>query len=272
VQDHYGVLGVAPDAEQVVIEAAYKALLKRYHPDVAEGDPRTAERRSRAINEAYRILRSTELRAQYDRERVSGRGFGSGGETPTPKPSAAARSAPQSTRKGNLVSNFYLALSAAVVAGAALSLSSLSQAPQGPLSNPEPAENLAEASPPNGPGTRAQPVEPVDETPRPADVRDAEAVLPRAGALAQPSFDCRKAVGPTLELVCSDPELAAADRRLAAAYRRLLLNADMPEAARAEQREWLAARDAAPVEVDVLLELYNQRLARIEEDTPPALF
>ena len=31
-KDYYAILGVHPSAEKVVIDAAYKALAKRYHP------------------------------------------------------------------------------------------------------------------------------------------------------------------------------------------------------------------------------------------------
>ena len=35
--DYYAVLGIARDAEDVVITAAYKAMVKKYHPDVYSG-------------------------------------------------------------------------------------------------------------------------------------------------------------------------------------------------------------------------------------------
>ena len=36
--DFYQILGVLPDAEQIVITAAYRALASRYHPDRWAGD------------------------------------------------------------------------------------------------------------------------------------------------------------------------------------------------------------------------------------------
>ncbi|HEY0148462.1 MAG TPA: J domain-containing protein [Allosphingosinicella sp.] len=64
---HYQILNVAPDAEPVVIEAAYRALMKKYHPDQAAasgpaGGPSAAE-----INRAFATLRDAERRAEYDR-------------------------------------------------------------------------------------------------------------------------------------------------------------------------------------------------------------
>ena len=54
-KDHYSVLGVTPASEDVVIRAAYHALMRRYHPD-ADPTQEGAEL-SRAINEAYAVLR-----------------------------------------------------------------------------------------------------------------------------------------------------------------------------------------------------------------------
>ncbi|TMJ16159.1 MAG: J domain-containing protein [Alphaproteobacteria bacterium] len=63
----YQVLNVTPDAEGVVIEAAYKALIKKYHPDHWVGDPQ-AQRRAASINQAYDALRDPEAKAELDRE------------------------------------------------------------------------------------------------------------------------------------------------------------------------------------------------------------
>jgi curved DNA-binding protein CbpA len=43
--DYYAVLGVLPDAEQVVIVAAYRALASLYHPDRWKGDVAAATKR-----------------------------------------------------------------------------------------------------------------------------------------------------------------------------------------------------------------------------------
>lgn len=67
--DHYATLGVLPEAEAVVIKAAYRALAQRYHPDKWSGDPAEAHRRTAAINEAYRVLADDALRTEYDAAR-----------------------------------------------------------------------------------------------------------------------------------------------------------------------------------------------------------
>lgn len=67
MDDHYRTLQVTRDADPEVIERAYKALSRKYHPD-----RRTAEERSEAtermqrINEAYSVLRDPIRRRQYD--------------------------------------------------------------------------------------------------------------------------------------------------------------------------------------------------------------
>jgi curved DNA-binding protein CbpA len=62
----YAVLNVAPDADPAVIEAAYKALMKKYHPDRLGPDGGSDERRAAEINEAFQVLRDPDRRARYD--------------------------------------------------------------------------------------------------------------------------------------------------------------------------------------------------------------
>ena len=65
--DYYSVLGVPPTADRVAIHAAWKALLRRYHPDANHGVDVSA--RAKEINEAYAVLGKKEARAAYDRSR-----------------------------------------------------------------------------------------------------------------------------------------------------------------------------------------------------------
>ena len=66
--DHYAVLQVSEHADPEVIDAAYRALARKWHPDV-NGDPGAAEY-MRAINAAYHVLRDPERRARYDGEQA----------------------------------------------------------------------------------------------------------------------------------------------------------------------------------------------------------
>ena len=65
--DHYRRLQVTRDADPVVIERAYKALSQKHHPDHSAASQRAvATRRMQDLNEAYRVLRSPDLRRAYD--------------------------------------------------------------------------------------------------------------------------------------------------------------------------------------------------------------
>ncbi len=65
-RDYYDVLGLARDASQRDIKAAYRRLARQYHPDVNRADP-DAEERFKQIGEAYAVLSDPEKRARYDR-------------------------------------------------------------------------------------------------------------------------------------------------------------------------------------------------------------
>jgi curved DNA-binding protein CbpA len=63
--DLYRVLQVDPSADPEVIEAAYRRLALKHHPDHNRNDPR-AEEQMKRINAAFRILGKPDLRAEYD--------------------------------------------------------------------------------------------------------------------------------------------------------------------------------------------------------------
>jgi len=72
-RDLYGVLGLHPSSEDVVIRAAYRVLAQRFHPDKRAGNDRIALVRMQAINEAYAVLSDAKRRSEYDRiHRCSG--------------------------------------------------------------------------------------------------------------------------------------------------------------------------------------------------------
>lgn len=62
----YNILGVLPEAEDIVIKAAYRALAQRYHPDKWTGSPTDAISKMAKINEAYSILSDPIRRKEYD--------------------------------------------------------------------------------------------------------------------------------------------------------------------------------------------------------------
>ena len=70
--DHYAMLQVREDADPEVIEAAYRQLMKKYHPDRAAGEPRLAaalHERAKVLNQAYAVLRDPVSRRAYDLQR-----------------------------------------------------------------------------------------------------------------------------------------------------------------------------------------------------------
>lgn len=66
MKDYYKILQVAPDASTEVIQMAYKALAKKYHPDLNPGQEETAQEKMKDVNEAYEILSDKDKRWQYD--------------------------------------------------------------------------------------------------------------------------------------------------------------------------------------------------------------
>jgi curved DNA-binding protein CbpA len=85
--DHYKVLQVDPEADADVIQAAYRTLARKYHPDVA--GTREAADRMTAINAAWQILREAGRRDAYDKVRAQKLGW----ETPKSRPATAAGAA-----------------------------------------------------------------------------------------------------------------------------------------------------------------------------------
>jgi DnaJ domain len=66
--DPYKVLQVDPSAEQEVIEAAYRRLVRKYHPDVNSAP--AAEARMKDLIDAYAVVRDPARRAEFDRRRA----------------------------------------------------------------------------------------------------------------------------------------------------------------------------------------------------------
>jgi len=64
-KDYYAVLGVARTATGPEIKQAFRALARRFHPDVAK-DKATAEAKFKEINEANEVLSDPDKRRKYD--------------------------------------------------------------------------------------------------------------------------------------------------------------------------------------------------------------
>jgi hypothetical protein len=88
LRDPYRILQVAPHAEIEVIEAAYRRLARKYHPDVDSSA--SATQRMQEINWAYEILSDPAKRAKYDTSVRSA--------TPRPRPGYRPKHPPPSPR------------------------------------------------------------------------------------------------------------------------------------------------------------------------------
>ena len=64
-RDYYEVLGVEKTADDAALKKAYRALAKKYHPDMNPGDAE-AEKKFKEASEAYAVLSDPEKRRQYD--------------------------------------------------------------------------------------------------------------------------------------------------------------------------------------------------------------
>jgi curved DNA-binding protein len=95
--DLYKLLQVDSEADPEVIQAAYRRLAQKFHPDVG-GGPENAERMI-AINAAWEVLRDPVRRSTYDRLRAEARRAAaapaSAPTTPGGSAQASAASAPR---------------------------------------------------------------------------------------------------------------------------------------------------------------------------------
>lgn len=77
-KNYYEILGVSKTATEEEIKAAYKKLVKQYHPDLHPSDKLAAEK-FKEINEANEVLSDKQKRAAYDYEQEHPGMGGAGG-------------------------------------------------------------------------------------------------------------------------------------------------------------------------------------------------
>ena len=80
-KNYYEILGVDRKATDAEIKAAYRKLVKQYHPDLHPGDANAAAK-FKEVNEAHEVLSDSQKRAKYDYELDhpnAGFGGGAGG-------------------------------------------------------------------------------------------------------------------------------------------------------------------------------------------------
>jgi len=95
VEDLYAILNVTPGSDSVVIRAAYKALMLKYHPDT--NPSKDATDKAAIINRAFSILSDPTKRAAYDASRSrqsTRRASGQRGEHKAPPSQSSSTKAP----------------------------------------------------------------------------------------------------------------------------------------------------------------------------------
>ena len=97
---YYEILEVSESASKEVIHMAYKALAKKYHPDVFKGDYNFANSKMKQINEAYEVLSNPEKRKVYDDtikkyRQMNDKQHTSSKEPPSETKTSSKRNAPQ---------------------------------------------------------------------------------------------------------------------------------------------------------------------------------
>ena len=65
--NYYQLLGIDPGADQQTIQQAYLSKIKAWHPDKNPDHAEEAEEKTKALNQAYQILKDPEQRKHYDR-------------------------------------------------------------------------------------------------------------------------------------------------------------------------------------------------------------
>ena len=68
MKNYYHILGLSFESnpENSLIDAAYKALVKLYHPDIYKGNNRDLKEKITELNEAYEILSNANKKKKYD--------------------------------------------------------------------------------------------------------------------------------------------------------------------------------------------------------------
>jgi curved DNA-binding protein CbpA len=99
-EDYYEILQVSSSAEPEVIEAAYKKLAQKYHPDVNKSP--TATEKMKKINIAHDVLGNPVQRKRYHAEWLQRKGretsYTGTHAPPEPKPSSKPQPSPKQRR------------------------------------------------------------------------------------------------------------------------------------------------------------------------------
>lgn len=68
--DHYGLMGIAPEADAATLRQHYRLLIRLTHPDRSHETGPWPEDAAARVNQAYEVLSSPDKRAKYDEQRM----------------------------------------------------------------------------------------------------------------------------------------------------------------------------------------------------------
>ncbi|WOB78686.1 DnaJ domain-containing protein [Brevundimonas nasdae] len=268
--DHYAVLNVSRDAEDVVIEVAWRALMKRYHPDKMQGDPAASER-AKTINAAFDVLKDPESRARYDRTldaeakpdwtEPDTSDWRAPQPTHPPPTATSATVASSAASRGNWAPLFFIGLSVLVGGGA---IGSLMQ-PRAPTPKASQSEALPDAFSADETQTRREP----SQTRKVEQAGLGASAQEEVAAVEDP---CASSVGAVAYLVCADPTVSRARRRVDEAFNVQLAKSSDPTRLQEAQTVWLSRQDALPADKDRLIAAFDQRVREIEADDLTGLY
>ena len=255
IPDHYATLGLSRTSEDVVVRAAYLALMRRYHPD-RNPSPEAAVQ-ARAIAAAYAVLGDPERRSEYDRTRAEGEWAMVAPESRAglPRGAFAAASMALLALLVSLVVWSPLPLPDPAPAGQRSPVEEARAAPDvavQPAASPiaEPAEPLAEpprsSPPPPAPEPPAAPAASPAPRPKASPVVPTAPVQLAATPGQNPSFNCSIARTRGEIAVCKSVNLANLDRQQALLYAQSWSRADAARRAQllATRERFIARRDS----------------------------
>lgn len=259
---HYDTLKVTRDADDEVIDSAYRALMKKYHPDKTNGDHASTER-AKLINAAYSTLRDPDARNRYDRTLTpveSDVGFEPKQPSP-PEPTYQTPTTPprsSSAKDGSwLTSLAFISLAVTVAVGAFGSFGKASPDQPATASISEADTNAVDGNPPKS-SDRA------GERPDRSEARAAPVAVTAPEAEKSAIANCNSAPTAVAYVICADPEVADADARLRAAFSARLQSTLDAGALRESQNAWYAKRDGLPSDRDLILQAYNDRIGVLQ--------
>jgi curved DNA-binding protein CbpA len=85
MKDYYKILQIDSEASLEVMNNAYRALVRQYHPDLYHTHRKTVmTEKMQEINEAYQVLSNATTRAEYDKKRHSTSAVGNNKPLSTP--------------------------------------------------------------------------------------------------------------------------------------------------------------------------------------------